>query len=60
VGLNLTGPYQPLVYADAANLFGDNIHTYNAEERQVLLDNSKKTGLEVNTEKKPPECRVKS
>jgi hypothetical protein len=38
------------VYADDGNLMGDNIDT-TKENRETLIDASKKVGLEVNTEK---------
>jgi hypothetical protein len=56
VGLKLNGTHQLLVYADDVNL-------------QILIDASKKIGLEVNTEKtkyevyvavSSPKCRAKS
>jgi hypothetical protein len=46
VGLKLNGTYQLLVYADDANLLGDDIDTIMKN-----TDASKEVGLEVNAEK---------
>jgi hypothetical protein len=41
--------HQLLVYADDANILGDNIDAI--KKKQLLIDASKEVGLEVNTEK---------
>jgi hypothetical protein len=50
VGLKLNGTHQLLVYADDANILGDNTDTIK-KNAQTLIDASKEIGLEVNTEK---------
>jgi hypothetical protein len=50
VGLKLNGTHQLLVYADDANLLGDNIDTIK-KYTETLIDTSKEVGLEVNTQK---------
>jgi hypothetical protein len=47
--LKLNWTRQLLVYADDANLLGDNIDTI--KKTQILTDASMEIGLEVNTEK---------
>jgi hypothetical protein len=49
-GLNLNGPYQFLVYADAVNIFGGNIHSIKEKAEASLLA-GKEIGLEVNAHK---------
>jgi hypothetical protein len=44
VGLKLQGTHQFLIYADAVNLLGDNIHTIN-KNTETLIDASKEVGL---------------
>jgi hypothetical protein len=46
----LNGTHQLLAYADDGNLLGDNVDTINKNTR-ILIDASKKVGLEVNVEK---------
>jgi hypothetical protein len=50
VGLKLNGTHELLVYADDVNLLGDNIDTIK-RNTHTLIDASKESGLEVNTEK---------
>jgi hypothetical protein len=49
VGLKLNGTHQLLVYADDANLLGDNIDTI--KNAKTLIDASKEVDLEMNVEK---------
>jgi hypothetical protein len=50
VGLKLNWTHQLLVSADDLNLLEDNIDTIK-KNKDVLIDASKKVGLEVNEEK---------
>jgi hypothetical protein len=50
VGLKLNWTRQRLLCADDLNLLEDNIDT-TKKNKYVLIDASKKVGLEVNTEK---------
>jgi hypothetical protein len=50
VGLKLKGAHLLLVYADDANLLGDNLDT-TKKSAKTLLDAGKEVGLEANTEK---------
>jgi hypothetical protein len=50
VGLNLTGTYQLLVYADDVNILGDNIDGMK-KNTQALSDVSKEIALVVNAER---------
>jgi hypothetical protein len=50
VGMKLIGTHQLLVYADDANLLGDNIDAIK-KNMETLIDASKEVGLEVKTEK---------
>jgi hypothetical protein len=64
VGLKLNGTYQLLVYADDANLLGDNTDTIK-KNPDTATDTSMEVGLEANIEKmmyvavSSPECRAK-
>jgi hypothetical protein len=49
-GFELNETHQLLVYADDITLLGENINIVN-KNAESLLDASKKTGLEVNSEK---------
>ena len=49
-GLKLKGTRQLLVYADYVHILGGSIHTIK-ENAEALVVSSKKTGLEVNTDK---------
>jgi hypothetical protein len=51
VGWKLYGTHQVLVYADDANLLGDNIDTIKRNNTETLNEASKEVGLEVNAEK---------
>jgi hypothetical protein len=48
--LSLNGTQQLLVYADDVNILGGNVHTMK-KSAEALVVASKKTGLEVNTDK---------
>jgi hypothetical protein len=50
VGMKLNETYKLLVYADVANVLGDNINTIQ-KNKQTLINASKEVGLEVNTKK---------
>jgi hypothetical protein len=50
VGLELNGTHQILVYADYDNLLGDSVNTIK-ENREILLEDSRDIGLEINAEK---------
>jgi hypothetical protein len=50
MGLKLIGVHHFLVHADHVNLLEDNINTIEMN-RDTLTDDSKRVGLEVNTEK---------
>jgi hypothetical protein len=49
MGLKLKETHQLLCYADDVNLMGDNIDTIK-KNAKVLIDASKKIGIEVNAE----------
>ena len=49
-GLELNGTHQLVVYADDVNILGGSIHTVK-EKTDALMVASKKTGLEVNSDK---------
>jgi hypothetical protein len=49
-GLKLYGAHQLLVCADDVNILGENIDTIQ-KKTEALLDDGKKVGLEVNSEK---------
>jgi hypothetical protein len=52
VRLKLNGTHQLLVCADDGNLLGDNIRVVTIKKNiQILIDASKKVGLEINTDK---------
>jgi hypothetical protein len=50
VGLKLNGTHHLLLYADDANLLGDNTET-KKKNTETLIDAGKEVGLEINTEK---------
>jgi hypothetical protein len=50
VGLKLNETHQLLVYADDANLLGDNIDTVK-KNMEILIDASKVVGIEINVDK---------
>jgi hypothetical protein len=50
VGLKLNGTHQLVVYADDANLLGDNIDTIK-KNTETSTDASMEVGLEINIEK---------
>jgi hypothetical protein len=50
VGLKLYGAHQPLVFADDVNILGNNINT-TKKNTNILIDDSKEVGIEVNVEK---------
>jgi hypothetical protein len=49
IGMKLNGTHQPLVYADDANLLGDNISTVK-KTADAVIDASNEVGLEINRE----------
>jgi hypothetical protein len=50
VKLKLNGTHQLFVYADDVDLLGDNTNT-RKKNTQILIDDSKEIGLEVNVER---------
>jgi hypothetical protein len=50
MGLKLNRTHQLLAYADNVNLQGDNIDIIK-KSTEILIDASKKVGLEINVEK---------
>jgi hypothetical protein len=50
VGLKLNATHQFLAYADDMNLLGDNIDIIK-KNTEILIDDSKEVGLEINAEK---------
>jgi hypothetical protein len=50
VGLELNGTHQLFAYADDVNLLGSNVNI-KKENTEILLDVSRDTGIEINTEK---------